>query len=143
MRYLGQNYEEEIEIPSGTITDHAVTDILAAFEDHYERAYGYRIQGEIIEIVQFNVTASGPSAPPATPNVVRGERATPIANRKVTFNSEAPTACPIYDRSTLTPTDTIHGPAIIEELDSTTLVPHNWVFQVKEDGSGRMEQHSD
>ena len=107
MRYLGQNYEEEIEIPSGTVTDQTVADILAAFEDHYERAYGYRIQGEIIEIVQFNVTASGPSAPPATPNVIPGEEATPIANREVTFTSEASIDCPIYDRATLTPTDSI------------------------------------
>ena len=140
MRYLGQNYEEEIEIPSGTVTDQTVADILAAFEDHYERAYGYRIQGEIIEIVQFNVTASGPSAPPATPNVIRGERATPIANRDVMFTSEDPIDCPIYDRATLTPADSIHGPAIIEELDSTTLVPHHWLFQVKTDGTGRMER---
>lgn len=143
MRYLGQNYEEEIEIPSGTVTDQTVADILAAFEDHYERAYGYRIQGEIIEIVQFNVTASGPSAPPATPNVIPGEEATPIANREVTFTSEASIDCPIYDRATLTPTDSIRGPAIIEELDSTTLVPHNWLFQVKEDGTGRMERNPD
>jgi N-methylhydantoinase A len=142
MRYLGQNYEEEIEIPNGTISDGTLEEILLAFEDHYERAYGYRIQGEIVEIVQFNVTASGPSTPPATPTVVRGEPTRPIASRQIVFSSEGQLNCPIYDRSTLTPTDNIHGPAVIEELDSTTLVPTDWAFWVKDDGTGRMERHS-
>ena len=40
--------------------------------------------------------------------------------------------CPIYERSTLRPGDHLHGPAIVEQMDCTTVVPPDFGFVVDE-----------
>ncbi len=122
MRYLGQNFEEEIPFPAGAVSDASLSALLASFEDHYERSYGYRIPDEIIELVQFNVTVIGDAAKPAMPEIAGRQAAAPTATRRVILGPSGPIDCPIYDRADLSPSAEIEGPAIIEELDSTTLV---------------------
>ncbi len=122
MRYLGQNYEEEIPIPDGPLSPAGWRALLASFEQHYEHAYGYRIANEIVELVQLNVTASGASVKPQLAVLPRKPPARPRATRRVWFQRQAGVECPVYDRADLSPADVIEGPAVIEELDSTTLV---------------------
>ncbi len=122
MRYLGQNYEEEIPIPEGEITAESLPTLLAAFESHYEATYGYRIPDEIVELVQFNVSVFGDAAKPALPQLPESEPATPASTRRVWFAAGGAVDCPVYARDDLTPADRIVGPAILEELDSTTVV---------------------
>jgi N-methylhydantoinase A len=48
--------------------------------------------------------------------------AEPASHRRVWFAADAAQDTPVYDRATLMPGDTVIGPAIIEQLDSTTLL---------------------
>lgn len=122
MRYLGQNYEEEIPIPDGPLTQDAWQRLINGFEQHYEAEYGYHIANEVIEVVQVNVSAVGEAAKPQLLTLPEVPPAVPRAQRQVFFSPREPVACPIYERDTLSPADAIQGPAVIEELDSTTLV---------------------
>ena len=122
MRYLGQNYEDEIPIPDGPLTQDAWRRLIDGFERHYETEYGYRIANEIIEVVQLNVSAVGEASKPQLSTLPERPPAAPRALRRVYFDPREPVDCPIYERSDLSPSDVIEGPAVIEELDSTTLV---------------------
>ena len=139
MRYLGQNYEEEIPIPGGQVTAESLSDLLAAFETHYEATYGYRIPDEIIELVQFNVTVFGDTAKPALPELPEGRPAAPAGTRPVWFSSGGPVECAVYAREDLSPADRIAGPAIIEELDSTTVVHPGQLLTVSPHGTAVLE----
>ncbi|MCY4109476.1 MAG: hydantoinase/oxoprolinase family protein [Chloroflexi bacterium] len=135
MRYLGQNYEEEIPIPAGAITAESARDLLESFHQHYEQIYGYRIADEIIEMVQFNVTVIGRTDNPRFPEIESGADGAPVGTRSVLFDGRYVADCPIYDREDLAPNQKIEGPAIIEELDSTTFLRPGDSLTVTRDGT--------
>ena len=139
MRYLGQNYEEEIPIPGGQVTAESLPQLLAAFETHYEATYGYRIPDEIIELVQFNVTVLGDTAKPELPLLPEGLPASPAGTRRAWFSAEGAVECPVYARDDLSPADRIAGPAIIEELDSTTVVHPGQHLTISQHGTAVLE----
>ena len=139
MRYLGQNYEEEIPIPGGKVTAESLPQLLAAFETHYEATYGYRIPDEIIELVQFNVTVLGDTAKPELPLLPEGLPASPAGTRRAWFSAEGAVECPVYARDDLSPADRIAGPAIIEELDSTTVVHPGQHLTISQHGTAVLE----
>lgn len=139
MRYLGQNYEEEIPIPDGKLTAESLPDLLAAFESHYEATYGYRIPAEIIELVQFNVSVFGDTAKPALPQLQAGDPATPTSMRRVWFAAGGAVDCPVFTRDDLAPAHCIIGPAVVEELDSTTVVHPGQHLTVSEHGIAVLE----
>jgi N-methylhydantoinase A len=122
MRYLGQNYEEEIPIPDGPLTQDAWQRLIDGFEQHYEAEYGYRIASEVIEIVQLNVSAVGEASKPQLSVIGERPPAQPRTRRPVSFDPSSPVDCPVFERDDLSSSDVIEGPAVIEELDSTTLV---------------------
>ncbi len=136
MRYMGQNYEEEVGIPEGPITLAAIDELLESFHQHYEQIYGYRIDDEVIEMVQFNVTVIGQTAKPRFPSI--DARGAPISpeERFVFLAHGAAVACAVYQRADLASADEIIGPAIIEELDSTILIHTGDSLTVAEDGVG-------
>ena len=136
MRYLGQNYEEEVPIPMGHIDAAALEAVLEAFHANHERAYGYRIADETIEFVRFNVTVTGTARKPQLPTLPAGDPAMPHEYRKVSFEAEGFVDCPIYRREDLAPTQRVAGPAVVEELDSTTLIHPGQTLTISPQGIG-------
>ena len=63
MRYQGQNYEQEVAVPAGTVDDAALAELYAEYGRLYEGFYGYRLDGIPIELVRLSVVATG--EPPA------------------------------------------------------------------------------
>jgi N-methylhydantoinase A len=121
MRYLGQNYEHEVELPDGAVTDAALTQAFRRFDELHSARYGYAIEGETIELVSFKVTAIGrrptvelvePSAPPAH------ER----RSRAVFFRGHGFVDATVVHRAALARGEVVDGPALVEEEGSTTLV---------------------
>ena len=117
-RYLGQNYETEVEVPSGEIR---LADAYEAFHRIHEAIYGYRIPSGIIELVSFKVTAVG-SIPKPRIGKIRSVRAEPFRERSVTFAGHGPIPCRIIRRPALPVGERTSGPLIVEEEGSTTLV---------------------
>ena len=133
MRYLGQNYEEEIPVDLDTLRQQGLSTLFTAFHQHHEQRYGYQIAGETIELVALKVAAVGPMPKP----IIRGAGADhkaalgqPFARRQVYFKATGWVDCPIYWRNDL-PVDTrFTGPAIVEELGCTTLLEPGQQLQV-------------
>ena len=134
MRYMGQNYEEEVPIPDGPITTESAADLLESFHQHYEQIYGYRIADEIIEMVQFNVTVIGKTENPRFRELESKSDGVPSGTRSILFDGRNVANCPIYNREDLAPGQEIEGPALIEELDSTTFLRPTDALTVTRDG---------
>jgi N-methylhydantoinase A len=126
VRYQGQNYELPIAYPD----DASNTDVIAALRSGFERAhqqmYGYIAPEEPMQAITFRMEAVGsvrPAELKAHPKaVVRIEDA--IESKRDVWLSEASgfVSCPVYDRDKLGPGHRIAGPAIIEQMDATTVV---------------------
>ena len=92
------------------------------FLEVHESAYGYANPHDPIEIVNVRLTARGrlldePVRPePGEP----GPLPEPFEHRTVCFAPGDATACPVYERGSLRPGNSLDGPAIVEQLDSTT-----------------------
>jgi N-methylhydantoinase A len=126
MRYAGQNYELPVAFPDGPSGPGLLKDVCAAFERAHEQLYGYVAQEEPIQAVTFRLEATGVvrraelrAQPRATTNVAdarNGERDVWLAETRRVVR------CAVYDRERLGPGHTVRGPAVIEQMDATTLV---------------------
>jgi N-methylhydantoinase A len=123
MRYWGQNYEQDVPVPEGKVTPALLQQTLTAFHRLHEQFYGYVIGGETIELIRFNVEATGELAPPSLPSLPEDGRA---GGRQVTrpvfFQGHGLIDCPIVQRQDLHAGCRSEGPMVIEEIVSTTLV---------------------
>jgi N-methylhydantoinase A len=122
-RYVGQNFE--LAIPLGTANPvPAAEEIRRQFLDEHERAYGFHNPADPIEVVNFRLVAIGrlkrPGAQPVQMRASGAARTT--EHRLVWFSPERAEHTPVYDRAMLSPGEAIEGPAVVDQLDSTTLL---------------------
>jgi N-methylhydantoinase A len=134
MRYLGQNYEHEIELPEGELTPERLEDAFGLFAEMHRERYGYLIEDEVIELVSFKVTAIGRRpqvdlVEPAAAGVL--ERTT----REVFFRGRGFVDTAVVHRSDLAPGEQMRGPVLVQEEGSTTLVPPGQRVEKTENGS--------
>lgn len=122
MRYVGQNFELSVSVDA-LATSFPAADIKARFFEAHEMNYGYFSPDDPVEIVNFRLTAVGrlPRPDPATPTE-SAQTPVPVGERAVYFDAGAPVATALYERDDLQPGMRIAGPAVIDQLDSTTLV---------------------
>ncbi|MBI4305491.1 MAG: hydantoinase/oxoprolinase family protein, partial [Chloroflexi bacterium] len=127
MRYVGQSYELTVPIPSGRITRARLNRAVNAFHAAHEQAYGHAAPAEPVEFVNLRSTATGAISRPQLRELAagRGGRLADAqkAERKVYFDEvKDRVPVPVYDRYHLRSGAIIKGPAIVEEMDSTTVV---------------------
>jgi N-methylhydantoinase A len=132
LRYVGQSYELPTPLDQGWEASPALlADLAERFHALHERRYGHAMRNRQIEAVTLRVRAVSPRdaltfAPDDLP-----PRATPLAphavvNAALTGDTAALEPAPLYERDDLRPGDGIAGPAIIAQLDATTVVPPGW-----------------
>lgn len=127
LRYQGQGYE--LNVPAGTSPDvgaDAVAEIRERFDQAHEQLFGHSAKTEPAEAVNYRVRATV-RAPKFA--MKRGGRAAGpvsdarIGEREVYFDrASGMTSTPVYDRALLAPGHEVAGPAVVEQLDSTTVV---------------------
>jgi len=135
MRYLGQNYEQDIPVPPGPITAQSLHEVMRRFDRQHEQFYGYHISGETMEFVHFNVSAIGRTPKVDLPAVAPADEiARPRAARRVRFKAGGGQSCPIFHRGDLGAGTRLRGPALVEEENSVTLVHPGQDLEVTRDG---------
>jgi N-methylhydantoinase A len=122
MRYLGQNYEHEIEVPDGELTPENLAAAFRRFDAMHQERYGYVIEGETIELVSFKVTAIGrrPQVDLVDTSVTTTHEQ---RERQVFFRGAGFVDTAVVHRSSLAVGARLAGPALVQEEGSTTLVP--------------------
>lgn len=134
MRYLGQWRSLTVVVGHG---EESLKDAVARFHREHEREFSYSRDDAPIEIYQLGVRAIGVTPKPrlAQQEIVEAEPPAPKAVREVWFEnpsdgSARAIATPVYDRPGLLPGTGAPGPAIIDQLDSTTVVPPDTRWEI-------------
>lgn len=145
MRYIGQNYELQVELDGNGDGEGSSLEVLhQAFFAVHERNYGYHNPDDPVEVVNLRVTAIGrlpsPDSAPAAPGT---GAATPQGQRPVWFDGETALDTPVYDRAALGAGHEFTGPAVIEQLDATTLLGPGDRCRVDEAGNLVVEFNHD
>jgi len=127
MRYVGQNYELTVSVMGGELQNADLQDIVRQFYSRHEQEYGYYTEGEPTQLVTFRVEALGVvSKAEVKSSPFNGEDPSPaLQERRPVFLGERDggfVECPVYERSQLRPGNRAVGPAIIEQMDSTTVI---------------------
>ena len=122
MRYVGQNYELSVVL-DGVPKKFDCDDLKHLFFAAHEMNYGYFNPDDPVEIVNFRLTARGRLPRPEQAKSARSQESpVPVGRRQVYFDTENGVEAALYDRAVLQPGQVIVGPAVIDQLDSTTLV---------------------
>jgi N-methylhydantoinase A/oxoprolinase/acetone carboxylase beta subunit len=127
-RYEGQGYELRVPAPNGAIDAAWAATVRDAFEARHEREYFGRFSDLSVQVVNVRVTGIGHMPELEWPHVAAGAAPPAGATEQVAFAGEDGTgvrwlATEIHQRSDLRAHHRLSGPAIIEQPDSTTLVP--------------------
>jgi N-methylhydantoinase A len=121
MRYAGQ--WRSIAVPvDGPVT--SLGDLAGAFHAEHEREHSYRRDDSPVEVYRVNLRAVGSTQKAELARHDRGgAMPEPTAARTVRFGAAGALETPVYRRAELPPGAAFEGPAVIEQLDSTVLVP--------------------
>ena len=138
LRYRGQGYEIRADFPGAAVGDDFVTVVAESFHAAYERSYGYRDPGAVIEAVDWHLTATLPAEGSALELGWRApgeDPAGPAEPRPVWFpESEGFVATAVHDRRRLRAGTLVRGPAIVEDPECTIVVPPAMRARVSPEG---------
>jgi N-methylhydantoinase A len=139
LRYRGQSHELQVTLPGGTLSDADLARARTQFEEAHQRAYGYVAPDDPIELVNIRLTAIG-KLPELTRKTVEpgsGDSSGALrSERKIWLKDSAREEnCPVYDRYLLRSGDRLAGPALIEEMDSCTVVLPGFQATVDQHGN--------
>lgn len=126
MRYAGQNYELPVALPTGPVAPATLDALAEGFAVAHQRAYGFVAEEDPVQLITFRVEALGlvhkarfcpePEAGADAASAAIGERQVWLPEAGGLLR------CLVYKREALRAGNRIAGPAIVEQMDATTLV---------------------
>ena len=126
LRYRGQNSELSLQLPKGKLDARSLARLVEDYHVRHLAYYGYAMRGQPVAIVNLRLMVTmARRAPPAEKrSFPRGtvHRAM-LEQRQVWFPETGFVETPVYDRDRLPANCRVTGPAIIEQMDTTTVVP--------------------
>jgi N-methylhydantoinase A len=139
LRYRGQSHELTVTAPAGNLTSQDLERIQEQFHEAHVRAYGYAAREDPVELVNVRLTAIGVSPKPRLKALPQGSgdfHEAVKGHRPIWFSETSGfVSCPVIDRYRLRWGDRVPGPAVIEELDSTTVVHRDYAALVDQHGN--------
>lgn len=133
MRYVGQGWEIPVSLPDRDFTADDAAMIADAFCEKYAEFFGRAVEGPEIEFVTWSVKAQEVQAEPETVPLVSVGTEVPATETRNVFDPISGEFCDtaIVERSDLKPGDSVVGPAVIVEQETSTVVtsPFNAVIQ--------------
>jgi N-methylhydantoinase A len=141
-RYVGQGFELRATMPDAPLSEHNVHEVIKSFYAAHKQVYGHAFDDQLVEIITLRVVGSSATETLKLPDLAKGGRSNPkeaaLYTRDTVFDDGKAVATPRYDRSKLLADDTISGPALIVQHNSTTLVPPGYVASVLGHGDMRV-----
>jgi N-methylhydantoinase A len=130
MRYAGQGYEITIACDDGL----DLAALRRKFDDSHKQMFGHTAPNEPVEIVSYRLRGVGRVPPVKLPSYRPQGLSLKDAlreTRKARFNGNT-LDCPVYQRDRLDVGVRFDGPAIIDQLDATTVIPPGHSVRVDE-----------
>ena len=130
MRYVGQGHEVPVRLPNEPLAATETDGIRNAFDAEYARFYDRPVPGSDVEVMSYAVSVATETAvvndPPPATRPASGPRSQsvrdPVSGQTADW--------PVHDRAALPPGATLHGPAIIAEDETSTLVGATWTAEI-------------
>jgi N-methylhydantoinase A len=139
LRYFGQNAELILDIVEGELDQAALQRAVEDFHVRHTQLYGYDMQGQDVEVVNVRVSVIIPRERMklASIELHNGQSANDACTptRSVWFAATGFVDTPVLQRDDLLAGERLKGPAIIEQMDTTTVIPPGALTIVGTDGS--------
>lgn len=135
MRYAGQGWEIAVDIPPEAATKPGELVFQQLFEAAYQALFGRIVHGQAIEIASWSVNAATPTESP----VATGAPGKPLVMQATAhcdlfnYRSGEFQQAGVFQREKLQPGNAVHGPALIKESETTTIVPDGFTAQLQTD----------
>ncbi|PYO13943.1 MAG: methylhydantoinase, partial [Candidatus Rokuibacteriota bacterium] len=132
VRYIGQGHELQLALPEGALHAEDARRLRAQFEALYGSIYGVTMPDQDVEFVTWSVTVSAPSESPLPAKPVLKHPAPPPRSQRNVYEPALGrmAAFAVYQRDDLDPGCELVGPALIEEGQTTTVVPASFTLFV-------------
>jgi N-methylhydantoinase A len=138
LRFHGQAFELTIAAPGGASM---AASLRTAFVDEHRRTYGHGDEGDAVDLVNLRVAAVMPATADKATSTVLPPARTPRPARDVYFGPRWKTmVTPIIDRGSVA--TGVDGPVIVEEDDTTVLVPPAWRASLGADATIVLERQA-
>jgi N-methylhydantoinase A len=134
MRYAGQGYEIAVPCPAEPLRVVDLKQLRLTFDQQHAGMFGHMAPEEPVEIVSYRVRGVGLMPPVELPKFERTGAALSDARRsmqRARFDG-AEFDCPIYQRERLDVGSSLAGPAILAQLDCTTVIRPGQVGRIDE-----------
>jgi N-methylhydantoinase A len=128
MRYVGQAHEVTFEVPLKQKMDHRfIKKLEEMFHERHQHLFGHSSPNSSTEFVTLSTSATGPTTKGQMFEIEKGSPSADRArkkNRKVYFEElRGYVDCPTFERSLLKAGNILTGPAIVEQMDTTIVIP--------------------
>ncbi|MBP1920697.1 hydantoinase/oxoprolinase family protein [Youngiibacter multivorans] len=128
-RYENQNYEISMEISDGQMDEKILSELIEGFHEEHNNSYGYFDRNKNIQLVNYRLGAIGIIDKPTIPGsdkLVHDD--VPVTElRQVRYEgSREFIETRIIQRDSIKRGTAVYGPAIIEQMDSTCVIPPGW-----------------
>ena len=145
-RYVGQGFELRAAMPQEVVSADNVGQVIRSFYDAHRQVYGHAFDDQHVEIITIRVIGSAEVETLKLPDLAKGGRENPaeakLYVRDTVFDDGQAVATPRFDRGRLLADDSVTGPALIVQHNSTTLVPPKYRATVLGHGDIRLVRQS-
>ncbi|MCP5154246.1 MAG: hydantoinase/oxoprolinase family protein [Ectothiorhodospiraceae bacterium] len=122
MRYVGQNFELPVPVDDAHALP-ALDALAAGFAREHEQSYGYSNASDPVEVVNVRLAAAVALGDAETARIADAAAPpAPLGERAVWFAADEPSVTVVHHRHRLSAGHHLEGPAIVEQLDATTVV---------------------
>ena len=135
LRYRNQGFELAIPWPDHAVTPETLGRVFEAFHTTHERLYTFAQRDTPVEIVTLSVAAHGRLDRPEVTAHQPPVAADPIVARQRLWSGDGFVDCPVYERARLGAGARIEGPAILRQLDTTTVIEPGQRAEIHPSGS--------
>jgi N-methylhydantoinase A len=138
-RYVGQSYELSVPVPNHLKETDSLARLATAFHELHDQHFGHIAPQEPVQLVTYRVAAIGRRTPIKRQAVARSVGPADARGERVAYlapDRSCAIACPVFARETLGPGQVLVGPALVDQMDSTTVILPGHVATV--DGRGNL-----
>lgn len=132
VRYVGQAYEVNVSLGDEGLSEQSLAAMIEKFHEQHLQLFAHNHPDRAVEFVSARLTAIGAMAAPAIlPSEGKKAIPTPTLHHPVYFSEVGDyETTPVYDRQDLLPGFESCGPAIVEQVDATTVIHPGQPFSV-------------
>ena len=143
MRYAGQGFEIQVDLPDGDISDGYTERVIGAFHESYARKHRWAERGAAVEGVDWVLVATVPAGSHGglkLEGAVNDSAQARAPVRKAWFPEKGGfTETRVVDRRALSALGSLHGPAIVEDPDCTVVVLPGDTVRISSTGNHRID----